>query len=400
LDWIVLKCLEKDPARRYSTARQLADDLDNLLHGEPVLARPITPVQRLWRKCRRNPVLASMTVSLLITLTTVLFLVAILMRHRNPASSQVTGQRVLVLDTTTFAQRVVGPGSGVAVDLKTGNYWAAKLWRTTTHGSGFVVREAGTDIVLAEQTMSLGFDCPGAIAIDSVNRFAWIGAQCGTNNDAVWAVNADNLKIIKEIRCGGVHGMPVVVNPATGRFYHTSDNTSQRIDPINFVPARNDFGVVLGVNASNGFLYATYPLGQNNRLQIIDGKPDPESVLTNITLPFGIGNNLIGVDAVRSRLYVPWFQSNIIAVLDSFNGQVLDNVRLPHVVKLIGNVAVDAEQNRIFVLAWHDQHSPFLYILDGDRQKAVQLPDLVFGPIINPRFNQVYFWVGKEQESE
>jgi len=58
LEAIVLKCLEKDPKRRYATAQELADDLQRFLKHEPVRARPIGPIQRLARRARRRPAAA------------------------------------------------------------------------------------------------------------------------------------------------------------------------------------------------------------------------------------------------------------------------------------------------------------------------------------------------------
>src|SRR5205085_187539 len=60
LETICLKAMAKAPARRYAGAAQLADDLRRWLAGEPVKARPVGPVGRLGRWCRRNPLAASL----------------------------------------------------------------------------------------------------------------------------------------------------------------------------------------------------------------------------------------------------------------------------------------------------------------------------------------------------
>ncbi|MAT69732.1 MAG: hypothetical protein CMJ58_09430 [Planctomycetaceae bacterium] len=60
LETITLKCLEKDPVRRYQTAQDLADELRRFLAGEPILARPRSYANRLLRWSKKHPALAAL----------------------------------------------------------------------------------------------------------------------------------------------------------------------------------------------------------------------------------------------------------------------------------------------------------------------------------------------------
>jgi hypothetical protein len=59
LETICLKCLEKEPDKRYATAQALVDELSRFLERQPIQARPVTRPERIWRWCRRKPALAT-----------------------------------------------------------------------------------------------------------------------------------------------------------------------------------------------------------------------------------------------------------------------------------------------------------------------------------------------------
>jgi serine/threonine protein kinase/tetratricopeptide (TPR) repeat protein len=59
LETICARCLDRDPAARYSSADALADDLERWIQGKAILARPISPPARVWRWSRRNRRLAA-----------------------------------------------------------------------------------------------------------------------------------------------------------------------------------------------------------------------------------------------------------------------------------------------------------------------------------------------------
>jgi WD40 repeat protein/serine/threonine protein kinase len=62
LETVCLKCLQKEPTRRYLSAEALAEDLERWLNGEPITARRVGRLERSWRWCRRNPALSALAV--------------------------------------------------------------------------------------------------------------------------------------------------------------------------------------------------------------------------------------------------------------------------------------------------------------------------------------------------
>ena len=91
LETICLKCLQKEPRRRYPTAQELVDELRRYLDGKPIRARRIGRAARAWRWCKRYPVLTTMGLALLIALasgTAISTYFGIAARHESEAAQE------------------------------------------------------------------------------------------------------------------------------------------------------------------------------------------------------------------------------------------------------------------------------------------------------------------------
>jgi hypothetical protein len=118
LEAVCLKCLEKDPSRRYATAQALADDLARWREGASTVARPQTLPQRAWRQVRRHRRVSTVA----IMLVTIGLATAAVVRWRDPLwaidAAIARGEKVALIDEkgiTRWHQLVVGAGT---IDLQ------------------------------------------------------------------------------------------------------------------------------------------------------------------------------------------------------------------------------------------------------------------------------------------
>ncbi len=104
LETICLKCLNKQPAKRYQSVKEVAQELERFLNNEPVRARPPGPVERLWMWRRRHPAVSVLgaVIALLLAAVAVVSLAAAVRinkaRARAEASEQATRHSLYAAD--------------------------------------------------------------------------------------------------------------------------------------------------------------------------------------------------------------------------------------------------------------------------------------------------------------
>jgi eukaryotic-like serine/threonine-protein kinase len=118
LETICLRCMEKEPRKRYATALDLAEDLTRFQAGEPIHARPIGVLGKTWRWCRRRPAVAGLT-GLSAVMAVALIVTALIYNLRVEHALARAEQQVVKMDVTVGMQ-----------DLNEGDSLTALLWLT------------------------------------------------------------------------------------------------------------------------------------------------------------------------------------------------------------------------------------------------------------------------------
>ncbi len=109
LETVVLKAIARDPAHRYQTPAEMADDLKRFVEDRPVRARRISSAEKLWRWCRRNPLVSGMAAAVVLALTTGTTVSYLKYREAETARAAVearceTAQRALALFHTGVSE--------------------------------------------------------------------------------------------------------------------------------------------------------------------------------------------------------------------------------------------------------------------------------------------------------
>jgi WD40 repeat protein len=204
LETVCLKCLRKEPRKRYRTAAELAGDLSRFQRGAPVTARRVGPLGRGWRWCRRNPLVAASLAAVMLALA-IGTAVATHFAVQSNARADNLRQHLYVAEMN-LAQRAWEEGAGdarlldvldnqrperIGADLR-GFEWY--YWWRLSHHSPFALRRqvwAGgsgkaRDLAVSKgaRYVAAGLSPPGAFGIGGDDLVVWDTVA----NRVVWSL--------------------------------------------------------------------------------------------------------------------------------------------------------------------------------------------------------------------
>ncbi len=243
-------------------------------------------------------------------------------------------------------------GIDLSVDRLKDNVWVPNVYS----GNVDVYKSGGKQLLA---TIPLN-GCPYGSAYGQDHKQTWVGAQCGSFNDPVYAIDSTTYEIkAGPIGFGGVFG-GLLVNPPTGVAY-VNENGCHRIDPVTYAVTTPPFASTcpLAADGNSGYLYVI----SGSTLQIWNGKTTPEKLVANVNLPYQVSYTIAVNDALK-HLYIGVSGANTIDIRNSLNGQEIKeytNANLPGIGG--ATLVADSTRGRLYANAGANG-GQVLYVID------------------------------------
>jgi serine/threonine protein kinase len=271
LSTICLKCLEKNPAARFHSAKALADDLERWRRHEPIKARRAGPVLRVKRWTRRNPVGAALIVSLFLGLAVSLSLLRTVLIQKEAAvearltadkAREIIWQEIGVSDfweksdsTATISSEIIALVAGVRRSVPAGT-------KTTRYRIGMLCEEYPGGVIIGYARLLTYLEDQLSTSSNSVRLDLKIFQENRTGIDALVKHEVDILKIGGQSYLWGLQGDPgitalVAQNPSKqGVIFTTKDAGIKTLADLK--------GKRIAVNGTNSTvrLWGTFHLAQ------------------------------------------------------------------------------------------------------------------------------------------
>jgi serine/threonine protein kinase/tetratricopeptide (TPR) repeat protein len=179
LETIVLKAIEKEPADRYTTAQDFADDMRRFLTHEPIRARPASPLRRLTKWCRRHAaIVAAVLTTLFLALAVTAFVVALANRSEREQRKLAQAAQQRAETNLALAREAVDE-----MLTKVASTWVADSMATSVVQRQFLQRALAIYQQLA--TSPTDGDIRGADVATAHERIAEIHHHLGSSDQAI-----------------------------------------------------------------------------------------------------------------------------------------------------------------------------------------------------------------------
>lgn len=226
LETICLKCLEREPEKRYQSARELADELTRFKDHIPIYARPISRLEKVWRWCLRNRTVALGSVAFVLLLTT-FSVIGWYLRTLAVASNERTTE-TLYRTRMTLLSDAWGTGNVDLVVNLLREYEGAEYERLRDFAWYYHEH--------ARAPFGLSVNHGNRVSDLALSRDGSLLATLGTKDKVLRVWDAKKGTLLRHIKTDGFQSLMVNFSPADDRLLTADDDGKLRI----WSPAEHD----------------------------------------------------------------------------------------------------------------------------------------------------------------